>query len=119
MIAIDFLLKTFFVYLYKRNEKGLQASIFLLSVALGLNMLTLIIYVSGIFFPGLIRLLNPLGFGVLVVIGLYLTDKFIRRAYVTNGREITPPKLKPIFYLLGPMYYVGSAVLFFISFRYI
>ena len=119
MVAIDFLLKTFFVYHYKRDEKGLQASIFLLSVALGLNMLSLIIFVSGIYFPGTIRLLNPLGFGALTVIGLYLTDKFIRRAYVTNGRRITPPKLKSIFYLLGPVYYVGSAILFFLSFKYI
>ncbi len=119
MIAIDFLLKTFYVYLYRYNDRGLLASIYILTISLGLNLQTLLIIATGIYFPGLISKLNPIEFGGLMVANLFLTDKFLRTVYVTKKRKVSPPKFSFIFFVLGPIYHLGSSILFFLSFRYL
>lgn len=119
MIVLDYLLNSFFVYLKKYRERGLLASIFLLTVPLGLNISALLILIFYWTAPGLLSKIDPFLFGGIVIGLLFLTDKILKMVYLKGDRNLETPKFKIIYYLTSPIYYILSVVLFFLSFRYL
>ena len=106
------------MYLHRYGQRGLLAALFLLTIPLCSNIGTLII----LFFHSVAPRLLPNTNIAVLVIGLagivYLTDKLLKKTYLRKEQVIRVPRFKLAYYILGPVYYIASAILFFLSFKY-
>jgi hypothetical protein len=117
---MNFLINTYYIYMRKYHEKGLDAARTLLIIPLSLNFISLFFFLSyqiriyiysfsiKILFPGLI----------LMVIFGFTTMKYLDNNYIENGKFIDL-KLSGIYYLLMPIHYLGSILLVILSLRFL
>jgi hypothetical protein len=113
---MDFLFKSYFVFVRARKEKGASAAVFGLSIPLGLIVCLVLLFAISFFID-----LKDLGgglFGSLAGISVFLVGIALRHVYVTKERylKLTPIKYAFIYYLSGVIFYFSSILIFLITF---
>ena len=118
LLSLEWLIKSFYIYLRNFGQRGLVASIILTSIPLALNFSCLIIFFFYLIVPGLFFKAGFLGTGGLAFISYAVIDHFLENEFVKRKRKIDE-KYYLVFYLLSPIYFLGSVYLFIYFFRFL
>jgi len=119
MRVLDCLLTAYHVYLQKYGRNGLEASIYLLGIPLSFNFAVLFILSFNWLFPQILKGINIVVFMILLYGLIYLTDRLLKEIYLQRRRVLITPKHKIVYHLCGPIHFIVSTVLFFLSFKYL
>jgi hypothetical protein len=114
MIFLNFLFKSYFSIFYNKGDKGIAASIFSLSVPLGLINFTLIFFLLS-----LIIKINEIGsffFGLICAGTVFLTGMLLRRRYRNNYDFISTIQFGSwrVFYIITAILFYFCSLFFFL-----
>lgn len=119
MILLNFLLNLFYAYLHRYGQQGLLAAIFLLTIPLCLNIVSLLILLVHLLVPEAFRTMSPIIFGIGIILLAILIDRFLKRVYLRKDVSFKASGYKLFYYVTGPVYYILSIILFFLSLKYL
>ncbi len=118
MQLLEWLVKSFHIYLRKFGQRGLVAAIILTSIPLALNISCIVIFLFYLIIPGLFFKTGFLGTGGLAFLNYVLIDTFLEGEYVKRKRKIEGGYYAG-FYLFAPLYFAGSVYMFILFFRFL
>jgi len=106
------------MYLKRYNKKGLEASIFLVTLPLMFNIVSIFIVLYYYLGLSLLAPLGPIAIGIFMIITGFRINHLLERWYLEkdNFRVISLPS---IFYLFAPIYYLSSFLIFPFTFRFL
>jgi hypothetical protein len=111
---MNFFINLFYIYLGKFGKKGVEASIYALTIVLMFNFITAITF---LFYIIQIDVINFITSSVVAIaFGLWI-NKVLEKNYL-QGERFRDLLLPKIFYFITPIYYLASVLMFIISLRY-
>ena len=119
MPIIAWLIKTFHIYLRKFELRGLRVAIILVSIPLALNASCIVIFIFYLIIPELFFKTGFLGTAGLVFLNYILINTYLEDEYVKKKNRKIEGGYYLLFYLISPLYFVGSVWLFIFFFRFL
>jgi hypothetical protein len=113
---INFVVNVFYKLVSKHREKGLLASIWIMTVAVGFNVFSILHVIIG--FTHLTLYYDAMLTPVLFVIFFYSFSNYFERKLISM-KEFKYINLPWIFYLLGPAYFFLSLIVLPLTFRFL
>jgi hypothetical protein len=112
MFLLDIFFKSYNVFFRKKIEKGVTATVLLLSIPLGLNIALIFLFIVS-FVIDLDDFGGPL-FGFFVGMIVFITGMSLRYVYEKNTRYklIIPYRFPALYYILGVIHYLFSIMTF-------
>ena len=116
--CVEWLLRTFYIFLRKFGQRGLVVAIILVSIPLALNISCIIIFLLHIVAPGLFFKAGFLGTGGLAFLNYGLIDAYLEGEYLKRKRKLEGAYYL-VYYLFAPLYFAGSVYMFIYFFRFL
>ncbi len=111
---MNFLINTFFIYLKKHQLKGIEASIYALTIVLIFNFLTFLNALDSFIELDIYNFIVKSVFALIFGFGI---NKYLEKKYLKE-EKFSDLQLSSWFYLFPPIYYFSSIFLFVLSLRY-
>lgn len=118
MIILDFIFKSFYVYLTKFGDNGKTAALIPIGMAMSCILIFSFSYMFALVGSSFLNTVTGIGFAVLTVLFYYLSSKVFEYIYVKQKRIITFTSFKGIYYLMGIIILFGGSFLLVYSFKY-
>ena len=118
MILLDFVFKSFYVYLIKFGTRGKQAALIPLSMSMSCILIFICSYLFAVVGLSFFDSISTLGFAISAVLFYLLTLKIFGFVYLKKGREVNFSSSRILYYLLGIILLFGGSFLLVYSFRY-
>jgi len=116
---MNFLINTYYVYVRKHGPKGIEASIYGLTIPLTFNFITLFTFVI-FYFRKLIYdidIINFISGTLMFIVSAIAINEYLERRYL-KSENFVDLHLPKVFYIFAPVHYLISVLLFVVSLRY-
>lgn len=118
MIAADWLLRSFYVYLRSYGHRGLRASIILASIPVALNITSLIIFLMYLVAPELLFKGGFIGLFILTLLSYFVVETYLEDHFMKKKRPMGTMH-SPLLYVFSPLYYIVSVWVLIVFFRFL
>ncbi len=118
MIILDFIFKSFYSFLVNYGERGKQAALIPLSIAMSCIAIFILSYIFALIGESYITTVTLPGFAIFGVVLYFSFTKWFEIIYLKNKREINLNSHRILYVLSGLILLFGGSFLLVISFRY-
>lgn len=119
VLILDELMKGFFIYVKNYGDSGKEGAIIGVSTILSFLFLFLSSFFLFYFGLSLLEIIGVSGFVLLAVFFYFLLNLFLKKIYVKQKRELLFKKNRLwSYYLVGPLSFIISIFILFLSFRF-